>query len=339
MPAESASQLPFAALVDRAIADQSLSLTDVARRVDDAADADHEHVETSKQQVHRWRRGPQVPYPQTVRWLAIALNQPIKELAAAADQQRDLLEGNPDTSETVVGEPKAPRPAPGVWSPIAVLTGRPEPPAPQLEDLSLNQPELQASWSALFGAAVRKLRSELGAEQPLTREEFGRLTNLRDGSIEAIERGVVPPQEDLVRACERVFPEGAVLLRAIFPFARAEWENWQQVGMAPPRGTLLSPGELIASPAQAADPAYLETLGRQMPEALQLGRQPRPPTSHRARWRRSTGPWTASAGTIRPRHLACSGPRSSDCFASSGDISTAGSPWTSTATCWWPGVG
>ncbi len=92
MPAESASQLPFSELVDRAIADQSLSLTEVARRVDNAAGVEGERLDTSKQQVHRWRRGPQVPQPQTVRWLAVALNQPIKQLAAAAEHQRSLQE-------------------------------------------------------------------------------------------------------------------------------------------------------------------------------------------------------------------------------------------------------
>ncbi len=90
MSAEPANQLSFSELVDRVIAEQSLSLTEVARRVDNVAAAEGQHPETSKQQVHRWRRGPQVPQPQTVRWLAAALNHPVKDFAVAAERQRQL---------------------------------------------------------------------------------------------------------------------------------------------------------------------------------------------------------------------------------------------------------
>jgi tetratricopeptide (TPR) repeat protein len=261
MAAERVDQLPFSELVDHVIAERSLSLAEVARRVDDAAAAEGQHPETSKQQVHRWRRGPQVPQPSTVRWLATALGQPVEDLAAAAERQRRLLAahgrgatGSGKALQLVVGQagpqayPAEPRPQPG-------------------------QLDLHASWSALFGAAVRRVRSELRPERPLTEEEFGQLVDAGGAQIGVIERGLAPPDEQFVRACERVFPEAAVLLRAILPFARAEWDRWQQGGMAPPRGTVLSPAELIASPAQAADPAYLESLERELPEALLLGRE------------------------------------------------------------------
>jgi len=274
MSAEPANQLPFSELVDRAIAEQSLSLAEVARRVDNAAAAEGQHPETSKQQVHRWRRGTQVPQPQTVRWLAAALNQPVKDFAAAAEQQRRLLGTQGDASEDAIGDGRSPELDASPDPRIAVLIGHSGPRSPTAEPpLPPSQLDLQASWSALFGAAVRRLRSELRPERPLTQEDFGRLVNARDTSIEAIERGMVPPDEGFVRACERVFPEAAVLLRAILPFARTEWDRWQHGGMAPPRGTLLSPAELIATPAQAADPTYLESLERQLPEALLLGRE------------------------------------------------------------------
>jgi transcriptional regulator with XRE-family HTH domain len=90
MPPERSSR-PFTELLDRAITEQSFSLTDVARRVDQAAAKDNQRVATSKQQVYRWRHGPQVPEPQVVRWIATALDRPVEEFAVAAHQQRQLL--------------------------------------------------------------------------------------------------------------------------------------------------------------------------------------------------------------------------------------------------------
>ena len=88
MPPERSSR-PFTELLDRAITEQSL--TDVARRVDQAAAKDNQRLATTKQQVYRWRHGPQVPEPQVVRWIATALDRPVEEFAVAAHQQRQLL--------------------------------------------------------------------------------------------------------------------------------------------------------------------------------------------------------------------------------------------------------
>ena len=57
MPPERSSR-PFTELLDRAITEQSFSLTDVARRVDQAAAKDNQRLATTKQQVYRWRHGP-----------------------------------------------------------------------------------------------------------------------------------------------------------------------------------------------------------------------------------------------------------------------------------------
>lgn len=90
MPPERSSR-PFTELLDRAITEQSFSLTQVARRVDQAAAKDNQRLATTKQQVYRWRHGPQVPEPQVVRWIATALDRPVEEFAVAAHQQRQLL--------------------------------------------------------------------------------------------------------------------------------------------------------------------------------------------------------------------------------------------------------
>jgi tetratricopeptide (TPR) repeat protein len=85
-------------LLARTIAEQSLSLAQVAKRVDRQAEKDGVRLATTKQQVFRWRRGPQVPEPQMVRWLATALDRPVEEFAVAAHRQRQLLRGRPEPS-------------------------------------------------------------------------------------------------------------------------------------------------------------------------------------------------------------------------------------------------
>ncbi len=99
MPPERPAR-PFTELLDRTITEQSLSLTRVAKLVDKAAAKDDEKLATTKQQVFRWRRGPQVPEPQMVRWLAAALNRPVEEFAVAAHRQRQLLKARPQPRPT-----------------------------------------------------------------------------------------------------------------------------------------------------------------------------------------------------------------------------------------------
>jgi tetratricopeptide (TPR) repeat protein len=99
---------PFTELLARAIVEQSLSLAQVAKRVDQQAEKDDVRLATTKQQVYRWRRGPQVPEPQMVRWLATALDRPVEEFAVAAHRQRQVLRGRPE-------------PSPGPAAPTAVV--------------------------------------------------------------------------------------------------------------------------------------------------------------------------------------------------------------------------
>ena len=58
---------------------------------------------TTKQQVFRWRRGPQVPEPQMVRWLATALDRPVEEFAVART-------GSGSCSEDVRSQARVPPP-------------------------------------------------------------------------------------------------------------------------------------------------------------------------------------------------------------------------------------
>jgi tetratricopeptide (TPR) repeat protein/transcriptional regulator with XRE-family HTH domain len=90
---------PFTELLARTIAEQSLSLAQVARRVDQEAEKDNVKLATTKQQVYRWRRGPQVPGPQMVRWLAGALDRPLEEFADAAHRQRQVLKARPEPGQ------------------------------------------------------------------------------------------------------------------------------------------------------------------------------------------------------------------------------------------------
>jgi tetratricopeptide (TPR) repeat protein len=90
---------PFTELLARTIAEQSLSLAQVARRVDQEAQKDNVKLATTKQQVYRWRRGPQVPGPQMVRWLAGALDRPLEEFADAAHRQRQVLKARPEPGQ------------------------------------------------------------------------------------------------------------------------------------------------------------------------------------------------------------------------------------------------
>jgi transcriptional regulator with XRE-family HTH domain len=121
MPPERSSR-PFTELLDRAITEQSFSLTQVARRVDQAAAEDNQRLATTKQQVYRWRHGPQVPEPQVVRWIATALERPVEEFATAAHQQRQLLRGRAHPQPSPAGSARtAPAELP---HDVADFTGR-----------------------------------------------------------------------------------------------------------------------------------------------------------------------------------------------------------------------
>jgi hypothetical protein len=135
-----------------------------------------------------------------------------------------------------------------------------------------------ASWTALFGATLQRLRHELSAQPVVTQAEFGRRVCASGSKVSAIERGQVRPDAAFVEACERELPAGGIL-RAMLPLVTREWEQWARLGTTPPTGGLLppdgalSPGEVAATPAQLADVAFLDATADGTVEAVELARE------------------------------------------------------------------
>jgi hypothetical protein len=77
--------MPLAELIDRRIAELSLTLEAVAARVRQAS---LNQARPTPALVHHWRRGRVTPGPATVRWLATALEVDLSAFAAAAEAQR-----------------------------------------------------------------------------------------------------------------------------------------------------------------------------------------------------------------------------------------------------------
>src|SRR5437879_8594821 len=84
-PAGGSEWLPFAEYVGRRIAELSLTLEAVAARVTKVSGW---QAHPTPQAVHHWRRGHVTPHPETVRWLALALDADLSMMAMLADAQR-----------------------------------------------------------------------------------------------------------------------------------------------------------------------------------------------------------------------------------------------------------
>jgi Helix-turn-helix domain len=134
-----------------------------------------------------------------------------------------------------------------------------------------------ASWTALFGATLQRLRQDLSVQPVVTQAELGRRVCASGSKVSAIERGQVRPDAAFVEACERELPAGGIL-RAMLPLVVREWEQWARLGTTPPTGGLLPPdgvpppGELAATPAELADVAFLEAAVDGAVEAAELAR-------------------------------------------------------------------
>lgn len=126
-----------------------------------------------------------------------------------------------------------------------------------------------ASWSLLFGAALRQLRLELQPEAPLTQAELGKRIAYSGATVSAIERGTLRPEEHFVDACERELGAGGVL-RAFLPFVNTEWLQRRQRAASQLPSEVLSPAELASDPAVFRDPSYLESLPNGTAEAKAL---------------------------------------------------------------------
>jgi DNA-binding XRE family transcriptional regulator len=63
-----------------------------------------------------------------------------------------------------------------------------------------------ASWVALFGATVQRLRVQLRPRPTVTQAELGRHIGYSGSTVSAIERGMIRPDQKFVENCERELP-------------------------------------------------------------------------------------------------------------------------------------
>src|SRR5215218_7446504 len=87
MAHERPESLTFGRLVVEQRRRLSLSQSDVARRVRNAAKAEGRQSGATKQWVSEIERTGRIPHPDGLRWLAVAIEVPIERLVATADQQ------------------------------------------------------------------------------------------------------------------------------------------------------------------------------------------------------------------------------------------------------------
>jgi transcriptional regulator with XRE-family HTH domain len=85
--AERPGSLPLAELVAEQRARLSLSLAAVAKRMRTAAEQEGSYSGASRQTIHQIEQG-RIPHPDTLRWLAAALEAPLHRVVAAAREQR-----------------------------------------------------------------------------------------------------------------------------------------------------------------------------------------------------------------------------------------------------------
>ena len=119
----------------------------------------------------------------------------------------------------------------------------------------LKPPNPYASWSALCGATVQKLRLSLRSRPVVTQEELGKLVHAAGSTVSAIERGILRPSASFVEKCEEVLPSGG-MLRAMFRFVSDEWDDWERLGGMPPTASIPAPAEVAASPVQLSAPSW-----------------------------------------------------------------------------------
>ena len=84
----SGERLPLAALVAGQRRRLSLSLGELARRVQRAAEAEGTWCGATRQDLNQVERKGRIPHPDRLRWLAHALELPVAQVAQAAQQQR-----------------------------------------------------------------------------------------------------------------------------------------------------------------------------------------------------------------------------------------------------------
>ncbi len=129
-----------------------------------------------------------------------------------------------------------------------------------------------ASWSALFGATVQRLRMSLPERPPVTQADFGKRIGFAGSTVSAIERAQLRPDEQFIEGCERELSAGGIL-RAMFRFVIDEWEDAQRLGLKTPAAmAVVGPLDLVSSPLELADAAVLEALPDGMVAAMEVAR-------------------------------------------------------------------
>jgi hypothetical protein len=135
-----------------------------------------------------------------------------------------------------------------------------------------------ASWSALFGATVRRLRLGMRSGRLMTQAELGQQIGYSDATVGAIERAALRPDAAFMEGCERALP-AAGMLRAMFPLVLAEWDVFERTGQRPLVDPL-PPAEMLPDAANVtgAEDLVIVQEGIWSTSWSWPGRQ-RPPTS------------------------------------------------------------
>jgi ribosome-binding protein aMBF1 (putative translation factor) len=81
-----------------------------------------------------------------------------------------------------------------------------------------------ASWTALLGATVQRLRLGHQSRPVLSQDELGRRISYDGSTVGAVERGVLRPDAKFIQACERELAADGVL-QFMFARAKREWEE------------------------------------------------------------------------------------------------------------------
>jgi tetratricopeptide (TPR) repeat protein len=136
-----------------------------------------------------------------------------------------------------------------------------------------------ASWTALLGATVQRLRLGHQARPVLSQDELGRRISYDGSTVGAVERGVLRPDAKFVEACERELVAGG-LLQALFARAIREWDEWERLGARPSVAGAPLPAELVDDSAQLQDPRFLEGYARAVGQGLDGGQANETPRLH-----------------------------------------------------------
>jgi hypothetical protein len=135
-----------------------------------------------------------------------------------------------------------------------------------------------ASWTALLGATVQRLRLGHQSRPVLSQDELGRRISYDGSTVGAVERGVLRPDAKFIEACERELAAGGVL-QFMFARAKREWEEWDRLGARPPIAGPL-PAELADDPAQLQDADFLEGSARAVGQSDDGGQVNQTPRLH-----------------------------------------------------------